>query len=455
MSPRTVVAWLIIALALGAAAMGVRWYQRGQAAPDLVEPMTFNPTVATEIRIQSPAGHAVARRGEAGRWVLSVEGEPDWPLDASRVSGALRLLADVGSRPAESNRLTTRHACEVQVVAGETWTLRMWDLPISGAVPGEVILSGAARAVRVDRALWDALGVTGVSAWRESSLVGDAAALASRVTLKTKSAEVRLVKVDGRWGLASPATPADAGAVAGLLRAIGSASVARFPSEAEIAGLRTGLEDPSSELIVETDRRMATPTGATWESDAVRVRIGLPASIDSTRLFVGVSRQTGAGKSPERVVIIPAADLIGVTMDWTVYASRASVADPATDVGTIIIQRTEPAPGAELTLKRTTSGWQATNVTGQSVQLPEGLSGDALTRVLTEAKAASVRLAGASPSVLVVKLLGLSGGHLAELHVLDEGEGLVIRAGEVERVYSTGGELLALMVEALAGLEAR
>ena len=501
MSLRTVIAWLLLAVVLGAAALFVLRSPSVPAPPKAgtaavgAKLLNVTPSSVRSISVLHPDGmldtierispSATAAVGSDAEWMLRTEpavrssagaGAPvlpasnPWPVTGSRMQALLRKLADAEciAVPAPDAKLGEKPTVvEIATSDGTTRTLRLADRTLAGAglvevqvtapaAAGKAASPSIARAIVSDE-LHQVFTNPGPRAWRETAFLAGVAADASRVTLESTRQKLALAKLDGRWSLREPvAAPADTLAVQKLLTTISNVAIADFLDDGA-PNASTGLETPLARLAIAADRRTVSGNGdPTVKTAEIEISIGNASDTTAKSLFASIDGQ--------RLVLLDSRGLDALSLDPGPYIWPAATRTPAADIGIISVERVNQSRGAETgarpgSLKRSMARWVRIGPDGSERLLAEQelKDAEALAMFLSgEDRATAGAAAGntppgsprSGPTILVaapeglrmlarVELLSLAGAPLESIEV-GAGTGTVtLKTGPVFRVYPT------------------
>lgn len=313
--------------------------------------LDFAPSGVSEVQISNAASTAriVRITGEGAlkppawapdaEWLLVSDsaGASVWPIPSPQMQGFLRTIAEaravatpqagasIGDSPTIVTLLMRGGPAKVlrlssRTLAG-TGLVELSEKPLSGTAPTPATL--ALIGDELHRACMN----PGPSAWRDRAILRSLAPDASRVTLTSGSRALALAKLDGQWVLREPvAAPADPAAVVSLLGALSKVQVVEF-SDKVPAGVKTGIESPTSRLTLEVDRRTLAPDPSApvkLDTITLNLAIGAPANADAARVFASLD-----GKTP---LLLDAAALATLSVDPAGYLWTGAIKCAPADV---------------------------------------------------------------------------------------------------------------------------
>ncbi len=467
MSRKTVLIFLILALALGAAALLLK----RPGPPLAVGPLlSFRPSEAAHLRVERRGGVEVARR-TGDEWTIArhAPGEDAttaWPASLTPVRAALRILsslepladAESGAKPDADSALV-----EIGLDDETRRVFRLGSRPLAGRVLLEVVQPGADRRELEGRVFWVEADIarvlidTGLLAWRERAAFPGIGPDTARVTMTGDSGRLALARVAGRWALREPvAAPADEQKVRALLGALAAIQVKDFGDRGFPES--AGASPPLGEIIIEADQR--EPEGESFRTRTVtrRIEFARIAGLAGDQILVRVSPTTRTrradGTVEERAsgthtFTVSAPDTSPMIGASEAYLAPRAAVTPAPDVGQVVIRRGEQSR----TFGRTIDGWAERRPDGTSVPLsPIDVSGvQALLTLLCEKPAEHASLAASteSPTLWEIELRSLGGEPLDSMTMTlppDGGVagGVVVHTQPVWRTYASTDSAAAL-----------
>lgn len=495
MSTRSVVIWLLIAVAMGVAAVvllrggtlrSVSPSSNSSVAtiPAGERILAFSPGDVTRIVIEGGDPNAPRQVLERptitsgtlstdAEWRLAIEpslpgafAPPPWPLDSAQMQPLLRVLSETRSiaAPSADASLGQRPVAIRLTIRGAIVTLKLAERTIAGSGLIEIestdSLASPNPAVRravVDDKLHAVFTQPGPRAWRVRTPAAAIAPEASRITLDNTKQKLALAKVDGRWLMREPvSTPADPGAVQRLIAQLSRITVADF-LDAGPSG-STGLERPVASLTIEVDRRTLPKDSAepviTTESFAMT--IGGPADASNARLFASVN--------DERTVLLESRTLQPLSTDAAQYVwphpTRAAPADVGRiELSSIGVPPLPPGP-SDRTLRRGPNRWVQILADNSELALvdKDKSDADALVAFLTGGDRSAFSPSGQTPAaplpenaaptielvaplssrpIGTITIRSLAGDVLETIDILALGTGVfTLRTGSVWRTYT-------------------
>ncbi|MBY0312269.1 MAG: DUF4340 domain-containing protein [Phycisphaerales bacterium] len=392
MSTRSVVIWLLIAVAMGVAAVVLlRGGTLGGAAPAKSASvaaipageriLAFSPGDVTRIVIEGGdpgTPRQILDRPSATTSTLSTDAEwrlliepglpgafapPPWPLESAQMQPLLRVLSETRSiaAPSPDASLGLRPIAVRMTIRGSIVTLKLAERTIAGSglieiesIDSALSTTPAIRRAVVDDKLHAVFTQPGPRAWRVRTPAAAIAPEASRITLDNTKQKLVLAKIDGRWVMREPAAaPADPGSVQRLIAQLTRISVADFLDTGPSGS--TGLERPVARLTIEVDRRTLPKDSPepviTTESFAMT--IGGPADASNARLFASIN--------DERTVLLDSRSLQPLSTDAAQYVWPHPTRSAPADIGRIEITSIgvpplPPGP-SDRTLRRGSIRW--------------------------------------------------------------------------------------------------
>lgn len=402
--------------------------------------LQFDPARVGSLSVARPGGNteALCRSGKLGDWniVLSVagKGETTWPAHSESARSVLRILSNVVStRAADPHSEFGGNAVTVLATLddGSHASMRLDSRVLAGQVLARQEAPATGPPAWVDGALADMLVKAGPRDWRESALLADVTAEASRIALSGPSGSLSLARLQGRWTVREPvAAAAESDAIIHLTGALASVQVIDFLDGGAPAA--TGLDHPAATVILESDRR--DPVTGQRQTITTRLRVGQQADLGGKGMFAAIERD-GAS---ERILVVSGAQLASISTDPAAYVSHVALGASPGSIGSAVV--------GERRYSRTLEGWSMASGKDEEqhpVSTHDAEALGAFLRWLTESRADQVRIdqagKGAGPAVQV-DIAGLDGGSLAKLSIepgtsSDPGAPLIVRNGPVELSY--------------------
>lgn len=235
-----------------------------------------------------------------------------WPIPQSQLQGLLRTMAEttaVALPDLGSSTPTTPVSITLNMRDGSTRTLRMSDRAIAGTcmtMIDEGRPSGNAKPVNeqppsqlahgkvalVSDQLLRVCTNPGPSAWRERGVLASLVPEASRVRLSNAGRTLLMARIDGQWHLREPiAAPLDPAAVSALLGQLAGVKIAEFLDSPTPPSVKTGLEPdatPAASLTIESDRRSISP------STDFNAGIDAPVTVKTHSIRIDIGMPAGA-----------------------------------------------------------------------------------------------------------------------------------------------------------------
>ncbi len=383
------------------------------------------------------------------RWKDAGGAERSWPAAASRVRGALRLLADLRVDPVAPEGAPSDG--EIRVALRGSSGAREMRLA-SSAVAGRTrvrVADGAGVALG-DAALLQVFGSGTTDTWREPSIFGAEITDASRLMIGAQGNEVILSRVGRNWGMQKPrVAPADEPVISTVLNAMASVAarsvLGRATTDTESAFARG-----TSQIIVESTRRDLEGSDARRWALVQSVTIGGAADVAGTSVFARLEAMSEDAATGARevlwgpvIAVVDASALNAIPADPFAYFSRVSLRTAAPDIGALAFEPAGPMLSRAWTAKRTAQGWA-------SGEGPAGLHAsaalDKLLDLLTRERADAVQ--AEEPAGFVgaadVTATSVDGQVDEEFRLLVPSPGpaagrgvLVVYAGGARRTYSS------------------
>jgi hypothetical protein len=398
-------------------------------------------------------------------WLLRM-GEGVWPVRASRVHAAVKLMAGIDAGAgAEAGRAD---AAVVGVTVGGVER----RFSVSGAaLAGRVLVKveGTPDSYRlVDAQIGRMFEDAGLRAWREPAAFSTEEF--SRVRLQTIGRQVVVARVAGRWGGPAPViAPADQEACAQLARTLIGLRLERIVDEAPGDEKTLGLHNPAAVIDTETDFRVVKDGDVQRTVLVQQLKVGGPVDGTGERLFASVRAQwldpATRSMTPAWgpvLAVVSRQDLNALTAELPVYLARQTVQAAASDVSRVTVVRDDaamtdsapgPLPGRQFVIGRYIDEWQVTPAgqqTARAAGSDEANAIDRLLKVLTEQPADAVGREPPAGSKGFVRLVVEATGAGADIGVatamvapaVKKGEvaaepkpALVLRVGGIYRVY--------------------
>ncbi|MCC6321765.1 MAG: hypothetical protein IT438_10075 [Phycisphaerales bacterium] len=487
MSMRTTILWLLIAIALGAAALllmrtpslsgGTAGGGGGGGVEIGVPVLRFDPADLKGLRIEHTGNGAreeVERTADGWSMRVFVPGAspaippPAWPVPAVRIQSLTRLMLDARARAAAGKDERPGEGATVVTLTFQTAapiTVRLAERSIAGTAMIEVesaaadpAATGSPAVVRakIDDQLHGLFRGAAPREWRDRTALPAAALDASRIRLTNGKGDiVALGRVQGVWSVREPFSgPADPAAVQHVLGLLGGITIADFLDGGAGAGGGAGGFAANATALIEHDRRELGGSGAAADA-AARVitrthtlEIGGPADPSQTRLFARIDK--------DRTIVIDARSVADLRLAAELYAWPHPTRLGPSEIGTIVLKRTAnggDGPAADdggAMFRRELSNWVRRTAAGEAMLAGEEVKGvEALLTLLTgvkpgaaagavgpsEAEITAIEPRGYEPAGQVM-LLSLAG---SPLETIDAGRALagkaVLRSGGVWRSY--------------------
>ena len=398
-------------------------------------------------------------------WLLK-DGENTWPVRASRVHAAIKLMSEVDGAPvAEAG---PAEALTVHVGGAA----KLQRFRVSGDVLGGRVLvkiEGPPDAFRLaDAGIARMFERGALKAWREPAPF--VTAEFSRVRLQTIGRQVVVARVAGRWGVQAPViAPADQEACEQLSRTLTGLRLERIVDGAPGDEKTLGLHNPEAVIDTETDFRVVKDGDVERTVLVQQLKIGGPVDGTGERLFASVRAQWLNPAAREMtpawgpvLAVVSRQDLNALTAELPVYLARQAVQAAAVDVSRVTVVRDDdamresapgPLPGRRVVVGRYIDEWQVTPVgadTARAAGAEEVAAIERLLRVLTERPADAVGREPPAGTRGFVRLVVEATGAGADIGVgtavvapaAKKGEAaaepqaaLVLRVGGIYRVY--------------------
>ena len=491
MSTKAVIVWLLIAIALGIAAIlllrtppgGGPLSGGGGGSGGVVavgqKLLAIQPSDVQRIEILRPDGsREVIERSPGGRSPFGGDSEwqlrlfpassaqksadpPAWPIIPVRMQALVRVLAEVRAvaEPAKDAAIGENPTLVRIGLSGSTITLRLAERRLAGTGLVEVqpqpqnnsqssstpAPMPAPLLAIVDDSLLNVFNNPGPREWRERAIASGLTPDAARFRLENPRQRLALGRVSGQWSLREPVVaPADAASVQRLATGIGEIVIADFLDSGSPAA-STGLENPTARLAVEADLRTVAPGSSaadpTVQTQTLTLTLGGAADASAGRLFASIN--------DSRLVLLDARPLQALTLDPVAYLWPHPTRLSPADVGTLVLDHLD-AGAVGKAFKRTTAGWSAIRPDGTEIPLTDTDLREVtallafLTGVGIDAKPAAAPQPPASqfspPEDLRpigrISLLSLGGQPMETIDVgIGPGGGAVLKSGPVFRTY--------------------
>lgn len=419
-----------IAAALGVLALAL-------ALPSLLSPQTttndpllrLNPDSIDRIRVRDAASRlSTLRRDIRGVWSLERDDAPPWPLTASQVNGALRLLASLEPTSEAPSSPLADDAPRFEIFAGEPdpKILTIERSSLAGRVRAQI---GDERPVFIRADVAEALTDPGPLAWRSVGAIPLNVRDAARVRIETPQGAIALRRVGARWSLEQPAAaPADQDAVARVLDALAALVVDRFLDD-------SAPPDETTTLIrIEDDIRIPTADGVRVEPIARTLALGAPVGAEGRLVRAFATTHD----SPHSLAMIVDAAPLDLLPDDAATLIRASAAGAApSNVGMIVVQLED---GSSRALRRSVDGWDEVLADGRRIPT-DPADADAALALLCVRRPERIAMGDAldAQPLLVVRLFDLADQPLDALRFVRLRDGRAAHdAGGFLRVYPAG-----------------
>jgi hypothetical protein len=434
MSKTAVIVALLVAVVLGVAAIVLTG---GKGPATVAGPLlAFEPSAASEIRVDFPDGSfQTARRAEGG-WniVLGQTGKPErsWPAAQTQIHAALRIFSNLKpEQPADGK--VTRPTGTLTIKAGDaTQTLKISDQRLAG----RVLVESGSGAAWVDADVAEMLINTGVKAWRDPAAFPGIGTSPFVVQVSGTNSGLSLIRVQGKWGLRVPfQEPADPESLSRLFTILSSVKIVDFCDQAPPT--HTGLDAPIATLEL-----MA---GLLSQSDRAKhehrwaLSVGAAAGIADNTFVAQVTHNDST-----QVVIVAGEQLAAISTDPLQYVSRQPLRVEPTDVGNIVIKSPDsqlPCQRAEF--RRTLEGWESRCELNDWKPAPksDAQAAEALIELCTTTLPDRLELRSkrqVSGAVATVEVNTAGGTPLGTFSILIDGTRLTIMNDNVFRDYAAG-----------------
>lgn len=443
MSRKAVLISLILAIALGAAAL-LLLRQRGPA-PAIGPLLDFKPSAARHLQVTRP-NHAMEiaeRIGDGSDWSIACRAPGSdatigWPASPTPVRAGLRILSTL-TPIAEADRGTVLDAdaasVEIGLDGGSHRSFRLGSRPLSGRVLLELVEPGSDRPEMKGRVFWVEADIarvltdTGLLAWRERAAFPGLAADVARITMTGDAGRLALARVGGRWALREPVSaPADEQAVRTLLASLAAMQIKDFGENGIPES--AGAPPPLGSIALETDQREPEGDSFLTRTSTRRIEFARVAGLAGDQVLVrlwpttrtrhadGRVEDSAAGNYAYTVSLEDVGALVGAP---DTYLSRIAATTPAADVGRVVIRGVGVGGGSARTLVRTIDGWSEPRPDGTPVPLSaEDRSGvEALLTLLceTHAEEATLRRPEGWSGAWTVDLQSLGGDPLDTVEI--------------------------------------
>jgi hypothetical protein len=465
MSTRAVIGWLVVAIALGVAAILLILVPQNAGTPSGAVPvgdrlLDFIPGDVRQITVQTTGGpQQIIERAPAGKGLLGADAEwqlriepasgdkapPPWPLESAKVQGLIRILSEAKAVavPAADATVGDR-STRVDLVfpdATATWLLSDRTLAGTGLVRLEAFRKQPARQAVVREDLIRVFTDPGPKGWRDRFPLSGITADASRIKLTNSNHTLSLARQEGKWYLREPvAAPADPAAVKHLLSDLGHTEITDFLDTSTAAAT---LASPTATIIIEADRRVIDP-GATEPritTDSLTLTVGGAAGPSLVYARIGDVREVVLDAKPLTFSSDPA------TYVWP-YPMRES----PSNIGVLSFKlESEASDAPEVrSFRRSTGKWVQLMPSGKDGALSDREQGDvdALVMCLT---GESLRKGPNSPAppagevsltapenfrrVCTLRIGSLASSPLETIDIGWSGDRLILKTGPIYRSY--------------------
>jgi hypothetical protein len=397
MSRASALIWVVLAAVLG----GLVWWTTPRGVVQVAGPALLDAFATGDVRTirvtASDGGAATIERGPLeGMWLMTLgQGQPSAVVEASRVQGFLRLVAELRSGITDGRAMPK--AAIVELIGASGTLARIAVDPEFLAGKGRVaLLNDAGQALAVAATSEDLsalLRPDALSEWRSKSLLGWTPERSSSLLLRRGDTGVSIARVGTGWLMSAPLQlKADPSAVQGVSLWLANTTVDRFLDD---AGATESFATPSRTIVVATE----SP-----ERRRIEQRIELGPEVDARSSLVritGVDRDSvsasGSAKSlwGPIVAVVQTSVLTGLSDDAASYLPKTSFDFPAADVASLRV-------GTSLVSRGSDGNFGPFDPTVR-----------AALKLLTEVPAASVTLlagsGGAAADATRVTMLGLGG----------------------------------------------
>ena len=445
---------VVVLVALGVVATWLLTRPRAAAASEVLAwSGNLEPDLVRAVLIRWPDGTkaSLTRAPVGDGWLMTLGDEPAWPVPATRVRAALRLIGQA-SGPSESDRLRSfpiapppniavtitigdRNTRVVHIAPGALGgRVRMW---VEGGPENSGILAEAGIAKIFE--------LEGVATWGEPTLLvgfGEPA----RAAISSAGGGIELSRTQTRWSLLKPMLArADATSCRVVMQRWGEVQATRWVSGSESAEM--GFAAPFAALREETEARRASGEEVTRARVVQEVTIGASAGAGARYVRAEGWSEDGAGARTShwgpRIGLVSQtdADTFNITSAGLLTRRAADIA--GADVKFVSLARGD-ATGDVLAATRTIDGWKQGSVPLSGADAA-GVQG--LIRLCCETDAATVVTdSPAGLKHLATVRLGVSRDASVELTVsraqvpLKEGNQpvLLVSDGKVTWMYPEG-----------------
>lgn len=372
MSKASVVISVVVALALAVAAyfaLGPVRPSAGRAAAAGGPALPFSPADVAVLAVTSPDADAnrparVARSLLLGGWALWPDGAPEsaaWPVRASNMQGALRVLNDLRTAAGPVAEVGFGGGVRLTLHSGRVWEVRFDPATVAGVRRATVIApDGTRMAATCEAAVAEALLRPGPRGWREDLAFPAMGPELESIVLQSGVSMVRLDRAGAGWVVSAPvAASAEASAVADLIRSVSAIRVHAVPEYAPGASPPDDANPVASIQITEA-RRVGE------ESVRLRRTLGVQGSPGGlaglwtkSRLEVStVNATSSAAHSGSWAwnLSVDTGTVARITAAPEAYISRTAWAGDLGSVGSLEITPTG-STHPTLTLRRGLDGW--------------------------------------------------------------------------------------------------
>lgn len=457
MSLRSVLISILVAGALGALViLDAAFIRSGGVDKEPPQRVTIGVDTPAIVRLtlQHATGeHQTLERApdRPGSWELTLPGAAPWPADGARVRLALRTLTGAPIEPERDKgpsdpewiadspglvRLETRDGASCEIAFDARSVARLRRVRVTNRDEDGIVTR---RLVgRIDEGIAESFLVAGMDSWRDPSLFPSSPSRVGALTLTAGASRVTLGRDGASWSITDPwRVGAEPGAVDETLRSVLALSAESFPDPG-LDPAATGLDTPRATIRV-LDRS---------RSESATLAIGVPSSIDASRVYASYSSPGGDDRG---TLVEVSSERVGkLTASPEAYIQRAAVKPAPSRIDSIRVELS--GEGRSWTATREFDAWRVNadpvtpgeersierfletiaNTPAQEIAAPSGEPvdpGAPVLHVLSLADGEDVRFAlaletGGAEPVLKLRRLDAPG----------EGFVWIYRAGSLERV---------------------
>lgn len=325
--------------------------------------LDIDPSKVTQVVLSRSGAADTLSRQSDGTWTLLTGGggasaARSWPLDESRINGALRLLLEaraIGTVDDTAKVDDGGVTIALTVSGSGTHQIRLASTTLGGQGLVEIappVGPGSASVPRKLAAAPDALHkaffVGAPKLWRRSQLLSRVAQDATAILLVSRAGALALRKSQGAWNLIEPiGGPANVKAVEQLIATLDSLTIARyFDDDTSLpAEVRTQLDSPQARILIEMQRPGAGAPAPPTELD---LRLGPTIDINERLIAAALGDALYVGLKGDR--------LESISPDPTHYLNPAATIVRPEDVGRVTISVVGAHGAASRTFKRVVDG---------------------------------------------------------------------------------------------------